>query len=308
MELSGIPPPVMNWKSSNLPEQWEKFKDHVELIFTGPLKDKSEEEKVSYLLLWVGEEGRQVKKTWTGISEADAKKLDTFYSRFKTHVQPKLNPIFARYRFNNEIQGTDSIDAFVTRLRIRARDCNFRDVEMSNEMIRDRIVFGCTSPKVREKLINEGEKLTMDKAIQVVQNYEYCQEQLSSMAASTSNNVDAINKRPGGHSDNGKRRSGQSNSYRSGQQISRKLKNSPSVQCGNCGTCHSKNKCPAHDKLCHACGKKNHFSKMCRSTKTVHEISANNGANRFDSDCSEREYFIDTVSAHFASSSPDRAY
>ena len=45
MDLSGIPPPVMNWKSSNLPEQWEKFKLHIELIFSEPLKDKPEEDK-----------------------------------------------------------------------------------------------------------------------------------------------------------------------------------------------------------------------------------------------------------------------
>ena len=36
-------------------------------------------------------------------------------------------------------------------------------------MIRDRIVTGCTSEKCREKLIYEGDKLTMDKAIQIVQ-------------------------------------------------------------------------------------------------------------------------------------------
>ena len=69
MDLSGIPPPVMNWKASNLPEQWEKFQLHVELIFSGPLKNKNEPEKVSYLLLWIGEEGRQIYKTWTGISQ-----------------------------------------------------------------------------------------------------------------------------------------------------------------------------------------------------------------------------------------------
>ena len=122
MDLSGIPHPVMNWNISNLPEQWESFQTHVELIFSGPLNDKEEEEKVSYLILWVGEEGHQIYKSWTGISEADAKKLKTYYDRFKSHVQPKLNPIFARYRFYNETQGHDSIDAFVTRLRIQARD------------------------------------------------------------------------------------------------------------------------------------------------------------------------------------------
>ena len=41
----------MNWDASNLAEEWQKFKLHVELIFKGPLKSKSEEEQVFYLLL-----------------------------------------------------------------------------------------------------------------------------------------------------------------------------------------------------------------------------------------------------------------
>ena len=123
---------------------------HVELIFSGPLSNKQEEEKVSYLFLWISEEGRQIYKSWTGLSDDDAKKLQTYYDRFKNHIQPKLNPIFARFRFYNEIQGQDSIDALVTKLRIRARDCNFQINEHTNitdEMIRDRIVFGCNIVK-----------------------------------------------------------------------------------------------------------------------------------------------------------------
>ena len=80
---------------------------------------------------------RQINKTWTGITDADAKKkMDTYYGRFKNHVQPKLNPIFVRYRFNNEVQGSDSIDAFVTRLKLRAQDYNYAE---RDNMIRDRI-------------------------------------------------------------------------------------------------------------------------------------------------------------------------
>ena len=45
MDLSGIPPPVMNWDASNLPEEWQKFKFHVELIFSGPLKTKRRKSK-----------------------------------------------------------------------------------------------------------------------------------------------------------------------------------------------------------------------------------------------------------------------
>lgn len=180
MELSGITPPKFDSEDTNLPEQWERFKRHIELIFKGPLKDKSEEEKVAYLLLWIGEKGRDVHATRTGISATDAKKLETYNMKFKDHVQPKLNPIFARYKFNNEIQNQDTIDAFLTRLRLSARDCNFDKVD---DMIRDRIVFGTNSSKIREKLINVGAELTLEKAIQIAQSWEYSQTQLRAMGS-----------------------------------------------------------------------------------------------------------------------------
>ena len=88
--------------------------------------------------------------------------------------------MFAHFRFNNEVQGNDSIDKFVTRLRLRARDCRYADKQ--DEMIRDRIVFGTSSSQICEKLINEGEKLTLDRAIQIAQNYEYCRQQMATMS------------------------------------------------------------------------------------------------------------------------------
>ena len=115
----------MNRNASNLPEEWQKFKLHVSFIFSGPLKAKTEEEHVSYLLLWVGQRGREIYKTLTGTSDDDAKNLETYYTRFKNHVQPKFQPIFARCLFNNEKQGAENIDIFVTRLKTKALDCNF---------------------------------------------------------------------------------------------------------------------------------------------------------------------------------------
>ena len=42
MDLSGITPPRIKWAGSNLPEAWEHFQGHDELIFNGPLKEKAE--------------------------------------------------------------------------------------------------------------------------------------------------------------------------------------------------------------------------------------------------------------------------
>ena len=90
MDLSGIPPPVMNWDASNLPEEWQKFKLHIELIFSGPLNSKTEEEQVSYLLLWIGQPGRKIYKTWSDISADDAKKPEMFQKPCSATTQPYL--------------------------------------------------------------------------------------------------------------------------------------------------------------------------------------------------------------------------
>lgn len=78
-----------------MPDALEKFKAHCDLIFSDPLKENEEEINVSYHLLWIGEKGREIKDTWT-LTNDEKKKLDTYYDKYKRHVQHTLNPIFAR--------------------------------------------------------------------------------------------------------------------------------------------------------------------------------------------------------------------
>lgn len=52
-------------------------------------------------------------------------------------------------------------EQFVTRHKLLVKDCSYKDLD---EMVRDRIVFGTSWNKVRERLINEDEKLTSDKS------------------------------------------------------------------------------------------------------------------------------------------------
>ena len=85
----------MDWETPNLSEAWDKFQKHVDLMFAGPYKAKTEAEKTVYLLIWVGEKGRDIHDMWTDLADAD--KLTTYYKCFKDYVAPKSNIIFARY-------------------------------------------------------------------------------------------------------------------------------------------------------------------------------------------------------------------
>ena len=154
MALSGVDVPKMQWIGDNLRENWSRFKQHAELMFSGPLKSRPEAEKCSYLLIWSGQKGRDIFNTWQNLTQDDKKKLQTYYDRFEQHVGPKSNPVFAQYKFRQKIQSPDeSIEQFTTELQILAQDCEFTNTD---EMIHNRIVFSTKSMKTREKLFDEG--------------------------------------------------------------------------------------------------------------------------------------------------------
>lgn len=86
MEAFSVPTPKMDWDSSNLPDAWWRFKQHAELMFTGPLKTKTEEEKCSFLLLWIRDKGRDISNTWT-LTKDNAKMLQTYYDGFSAYLK-----------------------------------------------------------------------------------------------------------------------------------------------------------------------------------------------------------------------------
>ena len=62
VSLQGLPTPSIDWHSDDT-RAFAKFKELVQLLLEGPLASIGEEVKVKYLLLWVGEEGRDLVKT-----------------------------------------------------------------------------------------------------------------------------------------------------------------------------------------------------------------------------------------------------
>lgn len=59
-------------------------------MFSGLLRERQEQEKCSYLILWIGEKGQDVCTTWT-LEEDEAKKLHMYYDRIPyIKVQPNI--------------------------------------------------------------------------------------------------------------------------------------------------------------------------------------------------------------------------
>ena len=269
MDLTGVPTPRMDWNSVNQLETFKKFRQQVELIFAGPLKEKEEDVQVTYLLLWIGDKGRDIYKTLSLTTEQRGS-VESILDIFQAHVQPTSNPVFSRYKFNVEVQADNPLEEFITNLKTLALDCNY-GAEYVDDLIRDRIVFGVKSQKIRERLITEGEKLTLSKAVEICMSYEYAQEQLRSMQPRAA--AEAVSRGRGQREPRGVFRDSADRRVHPRTRGRTKTwtgDNNCDV-CKRCGQNSKHSQCPAQGRQCNKCNKWNHFAKMCK-TKDVNDV------------------------------------
>ena len=125
-EMTGITPPSMNWSSSDLPTAFLEFKQYCELISSGPLAGKTNARKVTYILLWVGQEGLKMYNTWD-LSEED-KKPKVIWEKFEKQLEPKTNFRLERYHLQKLKQEESELtDEYITRCKLQAKKSKFQD-------------------------------------------------------------------------------------------------------------------------------------------------------------------------------------
>ena len=116
--LAGLPIPRMDWSSTDAPQALKKFKSLCQLYFAGPLKDKSKEEQVSYLLIWSGKEGIELVSTWL-LTTHKKKKLSTYWEKFEDFAAPRSNFSLACYKLHTlKQEAGESVDSFLKKVQI----------------------------------------------------------------------------------------------------------------------------------------------------------------------------------------------
>ncbi|XP_062619288.1 uncharacterized protein LOC134280858 [Saccostrea cucullata] len=127
-------------------------------------------------------------------------------------------------------------------------------------MVRDRLLFGVRSDKIRDKLINEGSNLTLEKAIDIARTYELSQAQLKTMHEQDPM-IDIIKRQKINHY------TGQAKTKPT-QGPRKHFKHQKSfTSCTRCGMSeHERGEtCPAIGRLCRKCNKRDHYECVCRS-------------------------------------------
>jgi len=240
-------PGPLRLDATNMEDEWKFFiqKFNLFLLASGASK-KEEQVRLAMFLNFIGDEALKVYNTFTYDQEGDAKKLDVVTNKFQEYCTPRKNVVHERYMFWKLTQQPgESVDSFVTTLRLRAASCQFGD--QTESMIRDRVVLGCPDRQVQERMLREAD-LTLQKALDVCRAAEATRAQIKTIT-SDSEAVHLVSERIVSQPDKAAQ---QSQSVRG-------------RSCGNCGRSHPPKSCPAFGKSCNACHKPNHFAKQCRS-------------------------------------------
>lgn len=146
--------------------------------------------QASLLVNLIGADGFDIYQTFTFETESERDDVNVLLKKFDSYFGTKPNITLMRYKFftRNQEEG-ESIQQYVTALRLMSKNCKFDSLE--EDLIRDRIVCGVSLAAVRDRLLRSDE-LTLDKAVKICQAEEVSQEsgrQMCNSSASTSKEV-----------------------------------------------------------------------------------------------------------------------
>ncbi|KAK0132392.1 hypothetical protein N1851_032733 [Merluccius polli] len=263
------------------PQEWDKWIRRFERFrLASNLNSSSEDNQVNTLIYCMGDEADDILRGLT-LSADQRRTYQGVRDGLQGFFVVKKNVIYERAKFNmrNQREG-ESVDLFVTALYALAEHCSY--AMLHNELIRDRIVVGLQDKGLSERMQLDAD-LTLDKAIRMARQSEEVKRQQFSLRGDTrseamfkSNFKSAKNKPQYADSQKQKPHSTQYSKDKGAQS-----------QCQNCGNSpfHQKSDCPANDVKCHACGRRGHYKRVCKS-KYVHEV---------EEDEDEEEIFLGSV-------------
>jgi hypothetical protein len=114
---TGFTPPTMNWNASDIPDEFNSFKQYCNLVFDGPFLKKTEKEKASYILLWIGQQGVDIYNSFVWENEQDKVKPKAIWEKYGKHLAPVSNYRLARFQLQQvRKEPNENIDDFMTRL------------------------------------------------------------------------------------------------------------------------------------------------------------------------------------------------
>ena len=278
--------PKLNWTRDNqMYERYRVWKKKVEFIFCSALADSTPKQLVSYLKYWMGNQGIPLIEKWESTGKLDYSnaeeapatedgrrrilssgyKVQTYWDLLDEEFKPKGNKLLSIIElWTRSKQGDKPLNQWLTQVYNLVNICKYPE-DSTDRIIRDVLIVGCNSNYARDKIVRQGEAVTLNQVIEILQTEE--------STHSTMQQIQGYDKKSTG-----------SIYYQAYDSRSKKSKNPSKEQnssssptgptgskrkCFRCGEPFSRQhmkECRAQDVICNGCGIKGHLKKCCKKS------------------------------------------
>jgi len=200
----------------------------------------------------------------------------------------KKNNVYARHLLVSRRHApTESISEFLQAMKGLAKECSFDDVSAAvyrEELTRDSFINNLSSSSIRQRLL-EKDNLTLVQAYELADSIDRAQRQSQHMNQVVGHTMTAASTAPleGPPGDCDVALDGLSVATARTQSSSPHNKEVVRQSCCHCGLHQHKSRlmCPAHEAICHACGKRGHYSRVCRTKSSSQSINKSSASAVF---------------------------
>ena len=286
--------PKLDWTRDNqMYECYRIWKKKVEFIFCSALADSTPKQLVSYLKYWMGDQGIPLIEKWESTGKLDYSnveetpateggrrrilssgyKIQTYWDLLDEEFKPKGNKLLSIIElWTHSKQGDKPLNQWLTQVYNLVNICKYPE-DSTDRIIRDALIVGCNSNHARDKIIRQGEAITLNQVIEILQAEE--------SAYSTMRQIQDYEKKPtasihyqsyDSRSRKSKTPSNEQNSSSSSGSTESKRK------CFRCGAPYSRKhleECRAKEVTCNGCGIKGHLKKCCKKSGNFPKDNSN---------------------------------
>ena len=299
--------PKLDWTRDNqMYERYRIWRKKVEFIFCSALADSTPKQLVSYLKYWMGDQGIPLIEKWESTGKLDYSnaeetpatengrrkilssgyKVQTYWDLLDEEFKPKGNKLLSIIElWTHSKQGDKPLNQWLTQVYNLVNICKYPE-DSTDRIIRDVLIVGCNSNHARDKIIRQGEAVTLNQVIEILQTEE--------SAHSTMQQLQGYDKKSTG-----------SIYYQSYDSRSKKSKNPSNEQnssssptgskrkCFRCGEPFSRQhmkECRAQNVTCNGCGIKGHLKKCCKKSGNFPKDDSNRQKQSSSTDPSKMNF------------------
>ena len=274
--------PKLDWTRDNqMYERYRIWRKKVEFIFCSALADSTPKQLVSYLKYWMGDQGIPLIEKWESTGKLDYSnsretpateggrrkalssgyKLKTYWDLLDEEFKPKGNKFLSIIElWTRSKQGDKPLNQWLTQIYNLVNICKYPE-NSTDRIIRDVLIVGCNSNHARDKIIRQGEAVTLNEVIEILQTEE--------STHSTMQQIQSYDKKSTGSIYYQTYDSRSKKSKVSNEQNSSSSPTGSKKKCFRCGENFSRQhmkECRAQDVTCNGCGIKGHLKKCCKKS------------------------------------------